>query len=68
MERNKFYGAIRAMGYMPPPFTSPNMNFFPHLCLSAAWAVNSVVEFWEQVYHALGVPSRFKDCRSRLVP
>jgi hypothetical protein len=71
MERNKLQAALRSLGHKPPPFTHPSMNFFPHLCLSAAcaeWALASVVEFLESFYVALGVPSRFKDYRSRLVP
>jgi hypothetical protein len=71
MERNKLQAALHQLGHPPPPFTDPSMNFFPHRCLSAAcaaWALASVVEFLESFYAALGVPSRFKDYRSRLVP
>ena len=71
MERNKLQVALRSLGHKAPPFTDPNMNFFPHLCLSAdcaAWALASVVAFLESFYVALGVPSRFVDYRARLVP
>src|SRR5258708_6237281 len=60
MERNKLQTTLRLLGHTPPPFTSPGMNFFPHLCLSAdcgAWALASLVAFLEDVYSALGVPS-----------
>jgi hypothetical protein len=71
MERNRLHAALRALGHTPPPFTSPSMNFFPHLCLSAdcgAWALASVVAFLEGFYTALGVSSRFESYRSRLIP
>jgi len=71
MERNKLQAALQSLGHTPPPFTSPGMNFFPHLCLSAdcgAWALASVVAFLEAFYSALGVPSRFESYRLRLVP
>ena len=71
MERDKLQAALQLLGHTPPPFTSPGMNFFPHLCLSAdcgAWALASVVAFLEAFYSALGVPSRFESYRLRLVP
>jgi hypothetical protein len=71
MERNKLQAALQGLRHAPPPFTSTNMNFFPHRCLSAAcatWALASVVAFLEAFYVALGVPSRFADYRERLVP
>lgn len=71
MEKNKLQAGLRALGHRPPPYTNPNMNFFPHRCLSAdcaAWALSSVVAFLEAFYAALGIPSRFETYRSRLIP
>ena len=71
MERNKLYTALRSRRHKPPPFVDPGMNFFPHRCLSAdcgEWALTSVVAFLEAFYASLGVPSRFANYHSRLVP
>lgn len=71
MERNKLLTALQSLKHTSPPFTNESMNFFPHRCLSAAcatWALASVVSFLEQFYEALGVPNRFANYRTRLVP
>lgn len=71
MERNKLFATLRSLGHKPPPYTDPLMNFFPHRCLSAdcgEWALTSVIAFLEAFYSSLGVPSRFANYRSRLVP
>lgn len=71
MESSKLYSALQSLRHEPPTFTNSSMNFFPHRCLSAAcsaWALSSVVAFLEHFYSVIGVPSRFRDYRSRLVP
>ena len=71
MESSKLFASLKGLRHNPPPFISPNTNFFPHQCLSAdcaAWAVNSTVAFLDAVYDKLGVPSRFETYRPRVTP
>lgn len=71
MESTKLYRSLESMHHQMAPYATASMNFFPHRCLSAdcaAWALSSTVAFLEAFYAALGVPSRFKDYRDRLIP
>jgi hypothetical protein len=69
MGSSKLFASLKSLGHKPPPFISPNTNFFPHQCLSAdctAWAVKSTVAFLDAVYDKLGVASRFETYRPRV--
>jgi hypothetical protein len=71
MKSSKLFVSLKTLRHSPPPFISPNANFFPHQCLSAdcaAWAVNSTVAFLDAVYDRLGVASRFETYRPRVTP
>lgn len=71
MESGKLYAALRSRRHSPPPFTSLNQNFFPHLCLGAdcaAWSLSSVVDFLDSFYASLGVASPLNHYRPRLLP
>lgn len=71
MESSKLFASLKQLRHKPPPFISPNANFFPHRCLSAdcaAWAVKSTVAFLDAVYEKLGVASRFEIYRARVTP
>lgn len=71
MESSKLFASLKGLRHKPPPFISPDANFFPHQCLSAecsAWAVNSAVAFLDAVYCKLGVASRFENYRDRVTP
>lgn len=71
MASDRLFAALKSLRHQPPPFTAPSMNFFPHLCLSAAcaaWALHSIVDFLDRFYQFLGVPSRFETYRARLLP
>ena len=71
MESSKLFGSLKALRHQPPPFMSPNVNFFPHQCLSAdcaKWAVESTVAFLDAVYDKLEVASRFETYRPRVTP
>lgn len=70
-DSRKLYKSLQQLRHTPPPFTSECTAFFPSRCLSAdcaAWALQSTVAFLESVYAALGVPSRFENYGSTLVP
>jgi hypothetical protein len=63
--------ALARLGHPRPPFfPAAGVNFFPHLCLSAAcaaWGVDTAVAFLDEFYKHLGVQSPLED-RSALSP
>ena len=51
---------LENLQFSEPPFTVPNMNFFPHRCLSASlasWCVTTSETFINAFYKQLGVTS-----------
>jgi len=57
----KLWESLRLLHLAEPPFNrGKNMNFFPHLCLSAAtaaWASGAATRFIDAFYASLGVAS-----------
>lgn len=69
MENKKLFTSLLNLRHPKPPFVHDSQNFFPHHCLSAAcamWAFETSVNFVDDFYSLLGVPSRLDGYRARL--
>jgi hypothetical protein len=63
-DADSVFAHLEALQFSRPPFTSIDMEFFPHRCLSASlasWSVTTSINFINNVFKHLGIRSPIAD-------